>query len=107
MAYRSVFGGLLGAFFYWLFAVFPARSPLDRGAPWLKCVLLGVGLASGVSGIPEGTPQLPAAVGGWLGAEVARGLGAVYVYGTIVLGLVSRSGTRGGPQRSTHGAGSR
>ena len=89
MAYRSVLGGLLGAFFYWLFAVFPARSPLDRGAPWLKWVLLGLGLASGVAGIAEGTAQLPAAVGEWLGAEVARGLGVAYAYGTIVLGLVS------------------
>ena len=37
----------------------------------------------------EGTAQLPAAVGEWLGAEVARGLGVAYAYGTIVLGLVS------------------
>ena len=33
MAYRSLLSGLLGAFFYWLFAVFPARSPLERRAP--------------------------------------------------------------------------
>ena len=32
---------------------------------------------------------MPAAVGAWLGAEVARGLGAAYAYGTIALGFVS------------------
>jgi sigma-B regulation protein RsbU (phosphoserine phosphatase) len=88
-AYRSVLGGLLGASFFGLFAVFPDRSPLERRAPWLKWILLGVGLVLGLSGVREGGAAAPAAVEAWLGREAARGLGFAYSYGAIALGLAS------------------
>ena len=42
---------MIGASFYFLCAVFPARSPLDRRLPWLKwvAVVLGLGLVGEMS----------------------------------------------------------
>ncbi len=36
----KLLGGLVPVALYWFFAVFPARSPIERRAPWLKHVLL-------------------------------------------------------------------
>ncbi len=41
MAYAVLFGGIWPAVFYYLLAIFPAPSLLDRRVPWLKTVLLG------------------------------------------------------------------
>jgi sigma-B regulation protein RsbU (phosphoserine phosphatase) len=43
--YGGVFLGCIGASFYFLCAVFPARSPIDRRLPWLKWASLVFGLA--------------------------------------------------------------
>jgi len=40
MAYQVLGQGMLAPLFYWFFAVFPTRSPLDRRLPWLKWVSL-------------------------------------------------------------------
>src|SRR5207237_9012692 len=34
--YRLIFAAMMPALFYFFFAVFPVRSPLDRRIPWLK-----------------------------------------------------------------------
>jgi phosphoserine phosphatase RsbU/P len=39
-AYKLILGSSTAALIYYFFAVFPARSPLDRKIPWLKYVLL-------------------------------------------------------------------
>lgn len=44
LAYRTIFHTLIPAFFFQLFAVFPARSPVDRRWPWLTKLLLTLGL---------------------------------------------------------------
>ena len=98
-AYHAVLGGLLGASFYGLFAVFPDRSPLERRAPWLKWALLAAGLAFGFSGIRGGDMGLPAAVAGWLGEDGARRLAFGYGYGAIALGLASLLANAWRPQR--------
>jgi phosphoserine phosphatase RsbU/P len=36
ISYQIIAQGMLAPLFYWFFAVFPARSPLDRRLPWLK-----------------------------------------------------------------------
>jgi hypothetical protein len=46
LAWKILFSSLAAAFFYYFFAVFPIRSPLDRRLPWLKHALLR-GLAAG------------------------------------------------------------
>src|SRR5215831_1434814 len=45
IVYRSVFDNLFTPLFYFFFAVFPERSPLDRLASWLKWFALTVGAA--------------------------------------------------------------
>jgi sigma-B regulation protein RsbU (phosphoserine phosphatase) len=42
-AYRGLFDNMLAPLFYFFFAVFPTRSPLDRRLPWLKWIALIVG----------------------------------------------------------------
>lgn len=44
LAYATIFRGLVPPLFFALFAVFPARSPVDRRFPSLKNWLLGIGL---------------------------------------------------------------
>ncbi len=36
----KLLGGLVPVALYWFFAIFPAQSPIERRAPWLKHVLL-------------------------------------------------------------------
>ena len=43
--WSALFSSLLPAVFYWFFSTFPAASPLERRAPWIKYVLLAVGAA--------------------------------------------------------------
>ncbi len=43
LAYRGVFDNMVAPLFYFFFAVFPTRSPLDRRVPWLKWISLLVG----------------------------------------------------------------
>ena len=44
--YGGIFLGAIGASFYFLCAVFPARSPIDRRLPWLKWAALAFGLVN-------------------------------------------------------------
>ncbi len=44
LSYKVVFTALGPPLFYFFFAVFPTASPLERRAPWLKWLLLGLGL---------------------------------------------------------------
>src|SRR6516164_2895094 len=53
-AYRTVFSMLLAPLFYFFFAVFPTRSPIDRKTPWLKWVLLVLLASLFVGGIRQG-----------------------------------------------------
>lgn len=55
VAYQVVFQGALAPLFYWFFALFPVRSPMDRRFPWLKwasLISLPIGLLS--LGAPPG-----------------------------------------------------
>ena len=42
LAYKRLFDNLVAPLFYFFFAVFPTRSPLDRRLPWLKWLAVGV-----------------------------------------------------------------
>lgn len=48
LAYKVIFHGIVGAVFYYFFAVFPVSSPLDRRVPWLKTLLLAGAVAIAV-----------------------------------------------------------
>ena len=60
MAYRAIFDSSIGALFYFFFAVFPARSPLDRRASWLKWVGLATGVSLALANLRVGDPRAPA-----------------------------------------------
>ena len=49
-AYKALFVALVGPLFYWFFARFPARSPIDRRVPWLKWLSVALGLCLALPG---------------------------------------------------------
>jgi sigma-B regulation protein RsbU (phosphoserine phosphatase) len=89
MAHRAIFNSFNPALFYLFFAVFPARSPLDRRAPWLKWLGLALGLFMALPGLAVGAYQAPAVVGRLLGQHGAKLVRWSYGYGFIALGLLS------------------
>jgi sigma-B regulation protein RsbU (phosphoserine phosphatase) len=92
MADRAIFNSFNPAFFYFFFAVFPVRSPLDRRASWLKWVGLALGFLMAVPGLDVGAYQTPAVVSRVLGQQGARLVRLCYGYGFIALGLFSLVG---------------
>jgi len=102
MAFHVVLGGLAPAVLYYFLAVFPAPSPLERRAPWLKWALFLIGGASiatslwtmAVANAYE-TIWLPLEYGGpaWLGAAIYT---SIYLYslggdGLAVASLIGNS----------------
>jgi sigma-B regulation protein RsbU (phosphoserine phosphatase) len=87
MAYRAIFGSMVPSLFYFFFAVFPTRSPLDRRLPWLKWMALVLWAYSALRLLLVINPR----TGGL--PEAARGFGDILIvsllYGLIALGLVS------------------
>jgi len=75
--YRALFDNLLAPLFYFFFAVFPTRSPIDRRLPWLKWLALIVAV----------TLAPPAVLGRFSGGRHVILLS--FLYGLIVLGFVS------------------
>ncbi len=93
VAYRALWLSLLGALFYGFFAVFPARSPLDRRMPWLKWVGVGVGLSVGLPALGDGTLRLPPPIETVVGVGFSRGLSSYYELAGLTLGLASLAGS--------------
>jgi sigma-B regulation protein RsbU (phosphoserine phosphatase) len=86
--YRAIFNSLVTALFYVFFAVFPTRSPLDRRLPWLKWVALVLAPAFNLPSMLSSI--LPtAALSGWLREGRSRIPVLCFLYGLVVLGLVS------------------
>jgi sigma-B regulation protein RsbU (phosphoserine phosphatase) len=89
LAYRAIFLGAIAPLFYFLFAVFPVRSPIDLRLPWLKWVLLLVGATVSISGVRVGQPQpLPILVEHAGRTPAVNGM-LLYIAGTVFLGVVS------------------
>ncbi len=89
LAYRTFTSSLLTGLFYFLFAVFPQRSPIDRKVPWLKWAFLAANVVLGYGGVHHGNqqtlPLLAAVVPGNV-AQIAR---EVIGYGAMLLGGLS------------------
>jgi phosphoserine phosphatase RsbU/P len=87
--YRTILHSLLPGLFYFFFAVFPTRSPIDRKAPWLKWLFLAAGACLGFGGIRDGDldvlPFLTALAGKNFWGNVRMVIGN----GTVILGLIS------------------
>ncbi|MGA7414162.1 MAG: SpoIIE family protein phosphatase [Bryobacteraceae bacterium] len=87
--YNGVFLGLIGASFYFLCAVFPASSPLDRRLPWLKWVGVLLGLAVIGDTIRPDISRPFATFSRFMSAEAAGRFGFGLALTFLVLGLVS------------------
>ncbi|MBV9301568.1 MAG: SpoIIE family protein phosphatase [Acidobacteriaceae bacterium] len=81
--YRGLFNNMVTPLFYFFFAVFPTRSPLDRRLPWLKWVFLSIGALLAL-------PAIFGTLGRLLG--VPRLFVLYFIYALIPLGLVSLIG---------------
>jgi phosphoserine phosphatase RsbU/P len=87
--YAVLVRGMLPALFYFFFAVFPVRSPLDRKLPQLKWLLLAANACLQWGGVRNGDfAALPFIER--LASSSHIGLARIYVaYGTVLLGLLS------------------
>ena len=91
-SYRALFGTMLGAVFYCFFALFPARSFLDRRFPWLKWVALAIGITFALPGLRIGASHAPAVVEALIGRHASRIVRLFYNYGFTALGLAALVG---------------
>ena len=93
VAYKVMFFGLTGPLFYYFFAVFPTSSPIDRRLPWLKQLLLGLGVTVSVPlalwVLLAGSFQPLLAVGVRIFETGFGFLFSGFFFGTIGLGFVS------------------
>jgi len=85
-AYRAIFNNLVGALFYFFFATFPVRSPLDRRHPWLKWAALVIGVLIAVPALSSGDNSQSVLV---LKAKYGRLFVLFFTYGLLVLGFIS------------------
>ncbi len=91
-AYRAIFSTFLGAVFYCFFALFPARSFLDRRFPWLKWLGLAVGITYALPGLRIGISHAPGILEGLIGRHASHIIRLFYNYGFTGLGLVALIG---------------
>jgi sigma-B regulation protein RsbU (phosphoserine phosphatase) len=90
VAYRAIFNNIAAALFYFFFAVFPARSPLDRRLPWLKWTALGLGPVWALPTLRSVTTNQTASLE-WLSAGFGHVLVLLFNYGLVLLGFLSLS----------------
>ena len=88
-AYMGIFLGAIGASFYFLCAVFPARSSIDRRFPWLKWVAVVLGLVNAGEMNRPDVSRPVATLSRLIGPQAADRLDTGIVLGFLALGLVS------------------
>ncbi len=89
LGYRAAFLAMCAPLFYFFFAVFPSRSPIDFRLPWLKWLLLAVGAWFGLFGLRVGNPHPDPAMRHFLGENIALNAMLTIIYGTVFLGFIS------------------
>ncbi len=89
VVYRTIGNSVLAELFYFFFAVFPTRSPIDRKVPALKWVLVFLGLCLGLGGYQNGNSVALPIFGRLLSFRAAENARIIVVYGSVFLGLVS------------------
>ena len=87
--FQALFLGVVGPLFYCFFAVFPARSPIDRRLPWLKWLALSIGIAIALPGLQDGILRIPPPFGDLLGRTVTGIIPAWFEVAFLALGLIS------------------
>lgn len=89
LAYRTVANSILPGLFYFFFAVFPTRSPIDRRVPWLKWVLPVIGLCLGLGGYRHGNRETLPSIAALMPYRIARNANMITGYGAFVLAVFS------------------
>jgi len=89
LAYRTITSSLLTGLFYFFFAVFPQRSPIDRKVPWLKWVFLVLDACLGFGGMRHGNQGTLPLLAALIPNQVAQYAREVIGYGALVLGGLS------------------
>ncbi len=90
-AYNEIFLGMIGASFYFLCAVFPARSPIDQRLPWLKWASLVLGLANAGEASRPDVARPVATLSRLIGPNAADRFDFGVMLAFLALGLVSLS----------------
>jgi phosphoserine phosphatase RsbU/P len=95
LAYKTFFFTLAPAFFFYLFAVFPVRSPIDRRWPWLKkpFLVVGVVLAAALAVQVVSSDSWAPVQGALRDLTLTGLLVQVYSAAGTLLGAVSLAGT--------------
>lgn len=93
LSYMILLYGIQPAVFYWFFGTFPTPSPIDRKLPWLKWLLLLIGIVCSVPfaamALVTGSLYIAVRVLQNAGERVFYDGSAVYALGSCALGLVS------------------
>jgi len=89
LAYRTLLGSVLPGLFFFFFAVFPTRSPIDRKVPWLKWMLLLACVCLGLGGYQHGYSSALPFMLAVVPDRIAQDARRVVVYGSVFLGLSS------------------
>jgi len=89
LAYRTITSSMLTPLFYFFFAVFPKRSPIEHKVPWLKWVLPVIGICLGFGGFRHGNQDALPFIAAVLPFEVAQYVRMVLGYGGMALGVLS------------------
>jgi phosphoserine phosphatase RsbU/P len=89
LAYRAIALPAIPALFYGFFAVFPARSVIDRALPWLKWLLVAGWMLFSLPNLGRGAPLSPPWMVDLMGAAAADTVRLGYLLSGIPLGIVA------------------
>jgi phosphoserine phosphatase RsbU/P len=93
--YRAIFNAQLASLFYFFFAVFPQRSPVDKRLPWLKWAALAIAATTTLPAMGSaGEARFPAFVARLVGSHASHLAFLMFRYGLLVLGMVSLAQNR-------------
>ena len=88
-AAQTLMKSLLPGLFYFFFAVFPTRSPINRKLPWLKWALLVFGACFGWGGVRHGNLEALPFLAAMLGKSAVDLTNTIVGYGAVILGMAS------------------
>ena len=87
--YNALLSGLVAGLFYFFFAVFPTRSPMDRKLPWLKWVLLIIGVSLRWGNFGEGGAEALPFLTHFFSRQTLDLTRTITGWGSVPLGIVS------------------
>ncbi len=87
--YNALLSGLVAGLFYFFFAVFPTRSPMDRKLPWLKWVLLVIGISLRWGNFGDGPAEALPFLDHFFSRQTLDLTRTITGWGSIPLGIAS------------------